>query len=431
MNREKSHRLYEEAKKLIPAGVNSPVRAFLSVGSEPFYVKRAKGAYIFDVDGNRYLDYVASWGAIMLGHAHDGLIEEVKSALEEGTSFGVCHPYEIELAKRIREAVPSMEEMRVVSSGTEATMSAIRLARGFTGKKGIIKFRGCYHGHVDSLLVKAGSGLATFGIPDSKGVPEDLAKHTCVAEFNYLESIPVLAEKANDIACVILEPIMGNMGVILPEEGFLKGVREICDSKGMLLIFDEVITGFRVAYGGAQRLYGIQPDITCLGKIIGGGFPIGAFGGKKEIMERIAPIGDIYQAGTLSGNPIAVRAGIYVLNYLREHHDLYEILGKRGDRLKSGVLERARAHGIPYRINSTTGMLTGFFVEDDVCDYQAAAGSDRRAYEHFFKGMLDEGIFFAPSQFEAAFLTIAHTDEEITRTLDACEKVFQNMKGLL
>ena len=428
MNREKSHILFEAAQKLIPAGVNSPVRAFRSVGSEPFYVKRGKGAYLFDVDGNRYLDYVVSWGAIILGHAHDGLNTEIRAALEEGTSFGACHPYEIELAALICGAFPSMERMRLVSSGTEAVMSAMRLARGFTGKDGIIKFRGCYHGHVDSLLVKAGSGLATFGIPDSKGIPEDLAKHTYVAEFNYLESVQDIIAKTDDIACVILEPIMGNMGVILPEEGFLRGVRELCSAKGILLIFDEVITGFRVAFGGAQSLYNIRPDLTCLGKIIGGGFPIGAFGGRKDIMEKVSPLGDVYQAGTLSGNPIATRAGFYVLSYLKEHQDTYEVLRRRGDELTSDMLACARKHGIPYTINSTTGMFTGFFADGEVRDYDGANGSDRKVYEKYFKGMLDEGIFFAPSQFEAAFLNLSHGDDEISKTLDACEKVFRAFK---
>jgi glutamate-1-semialdehyde 2,1-aminomutase len=304
-------------------------------------------------------------------------------------------------------------------------MSAIRLARGFTGKNGIIKFRGCYHGHVDSLLVKAGSGLATFGIPDSKGVPEDLAKHTHVAEFNHPESVQAITEKIDDIACVILEPIMGNMGVILPEEGFLQAVREICSAKGILLIFDEVITGFRVAFGGAQSLYNIRPDLTCLGKIIGGGFPIGVFGGRKEIMEKVSPLGDVYQAGTLSGNPIATRAGSYVLGYLKEHQDTYEVLRKRGDILKSGMLACACRYGIPYTINSVTGLFTGFFAEGNVRDYDAANASNRKAYEKYFKGMLEEGIFFAPSQFEAAFLTLSHGDDELAKTLDACEKVFR------
>jgi len=416
------------AQRLMPAGVNSPVRAFKSVGSEPFYVKHGKGAYLYDVDGNQYLDYVSSWGAIILGHAHDGLNAAIHAVLEEGASFGACHPHEIELAELICGAFPSMERIRLVSSGTEAVMSAIRLARGFTGKDGIVKFRGCYHGHVDSLLVKAGSGLATFGIPDSKGIPEDLAKHTHVAEFNHAESVQDIIAKTDDIACVILEPIMGNMGVILPEEGFLQRVREICSAKGILLIFDEVITGFRVAFGGAQSLYNIRPDLTCLGKIIGGGFPIGAFGGRKEIMERVSPVGDVYQAGTLSGNPIATRAGAYVLSYLKEHQETYEVLRQRGERLKSGILERARRYGIPYSINSATGMFTGFFAGSDVHDYDAANSSDRKAYEKYFKGMLEEGIFFAPSQFEAAFLTLSHGDDEIAKTLDASEKVFRDFK---
>lgn len=428
MNRERSHALYKAAQKLIPAGVNSPVRAFRSVGSEPFYVRRAKGAYLFDVDGNSYLDYIASWGAIILGHAHDGLNENIHAAVEEGTSFGACHPHEIELAELICEAFPSMERVRLVSSGTEATMSAIRIARGFTGKNGVIKFRGCYHGHVDSLLVKAGSGLATFGIPDSKGVPEDLARHTYVAEFNHLESVEAITKTKEDIACVILEPIMGNMGVILPEASFLKGVRELCSSKGILLIFDEVITGFRAAFGGAQALYGIRPDMTCLGKIIGGGFPIGAFGGRKEIMEKVAPLGDIYQAGTLSGNPIATRAGVYVLRYLKEHPDFYEILRRQGDALKAGMLACARKNGISFTVNGTTGMFTGFFTDNEVGDYEKAGGANRKAYEMYFRGMLEEGIFFAPSQFEAAFLTLFHGDNETAKTLDACERVFKALR---
>ena len=430
MNREKSHKAFEEASRLMPGGVNSPVRAFRSVGSEPFYVKRAKGAYLYDVDGNRYLDYVASWGAIILGHAHEGLIEEVCAALSDGTSFGACHPYEIEIARLLQEAVPSMERLRLVSSGTEATMSAIRLARGFTGKNGVIKCRGCYHGHVDSLLVKAGSGLATFGVPDSKGIPDDLASHTYVAEFNDPASFERITSAVDDIACVIIEPIMGNMGLIPPAAGFLEEVRRICDDNGILLIFDEVITGFRVAFGGAQALYNVRPDMTCLGKIIGGGFPIGAFGGRPEIMDRLAPLGDVYQAGTLSGNPIAVRAGIYVLRYLKEHPEFYGLLRLRGAELKEGMLSCAREQGIPLVINAVTGLFTGFFTHDDVVGYETAMGADRKLYEAFFKGMLEEGFFFAPSQFEAAFLTLSHGDEEVENTLHACRKVFAAMKGL-
>jgi glutamate-1-semialdehyde 2,1-aminomutase len=412
----------------MPGGVNSPVRAFLSVHDEPFYVKRGKGAYLYDVDGNSYLDYVASWGAIILGHADDGVNGEVKQAIEDGTSYGACHPYEIEMAKLITGAFPSIELVRLTSSGTEATMSAIRLARGFTGKSGVVKFRGCYHGHLDSLLVKAGSGLATFGIPDSEGILPDLAKYTFIAEFNNIESVRAIVEGNRDIACVIVEPIMGNMGVVLPENGFLKGLERICRDRGILLIFDEVITGFRVAYGGAQHIYGIKPDITCLGKIIGGGFPIGAFGGRKEIMECLAPLGAVYQAGTLSGNPVAVRAGICVLTYLKEHPEVYAMMGERVDALKAAILGIAKRQGIPYTVNSATGMFTGFFTEHDVRDDKSASAANRMIYERFFKRMLEEGIFFAPSLFEASFVTLSYGDKEMTKTVEACERVF---KGLL
>lgn len=427
MNRKESMRLYESACRLMPGGVNSPVRAFLSVSDCPFFVKRGKGAYLYDVDGNAYLDYVASWGALILGHAHDGLIEEIKASLEEGTSFGTCHPYEVEMAEIITGVFPSMEMMRLVSSGTEATMSAIRLARGYTGKNGVIKFRGCYHGHVDSLLVKAGSGLATSGVPDSSGIPGGLAMHTYVADFNHLESVKtIVAAHGNDIACLIMEPIMGNMGVILPEKAFLAGLEEICRENGILLVLDEVITGFRVTYGGAQHLYGMDPDLTCLGKVIGGGFPIGAFGGKRAIMERLAPLGSVYQAGTLSGNPVAVRAGIYVLKYLREHH-IHQLLRERGEFLREGIAGVAAKTGVDYRINGVTGMFTGFFSKREVSDYETAASSNRAHYERFFKLMLDEGIFFAPSPFEASFLTLSHGESEMSRTIEACERAFKHL----
>ena len=429
MNRQKSNALYDRAVRLMPGGVNSPVRAFQSVNDRPFYVQRAKGAYLFDVDGNVYLDYVSSWGAIILGHAHEGLISVIRQAIEDGTSYGACHPYEVEMAELIVEAFPSVEMVRLTSSGTEATMSAVRLARGWTGKPGIVKFRGCYHGHLDSLLVKAGSGLATYAIPDSSGVPEDLAKHTYVADFNHLDTVWSLVKTNADIGCIILEPIMGNMGVILPEKGFLEGVQEICREKGILLICDEVITGFRVTYGGAQHVYGIDPDITCLGKIIGGGFAIGAFGGKREIMEKISPLGDIYQAGTLSGNPIAVRAGIYVLKYLAENRDVYGLMSRRIEDIAGAVLELAGKYNIPYHINSATGMFTGFFSDSRVWDYDTALLSNRTRYEQFFKGMLAEGIFFAPSQFEASILTLCHEEEEIARTVKAYEKVFRSMSA--
>ena len=419
--------MYERAVRLMPGGVNSPVRAFQSVNDRPFYVERAKGAYIFDVDGNRYLDYVSSWGAIILGHAHDGLIAVIKDAVEDGTSYGACHPYEVEMAQIIADAFPSIDMVRLTSSGTEATMSAIRLARGWTGKPGVIKFRGCYHGHVDSLLVKAGSGLTTFGAPDSAGVPRDLARHTYVADFNHLDTVWAIVKDNPAIGCIILEPIMGNMGVIPPKEGFLKGVQEICKEKDLLLICDEVITGFRVTYGGAQHVYGIDPDITCLGKIIGGGFAIGAFGGRREIMETLAPLGETYQAGTLSGNPIAVRAGIYTLKYLKEHRDLYEAMLQRIEQIGSSVLELARRYGMPYQINSATGMFTGFFSESTVWDYDSALLSSRNRYGAFFKAMLEEGIFFAPSQFEASIVTLCHGDDEAVRTVTAYDKVFYSM----
>ena len=426
MIREKSAQLYEEAVRLMPAGVNSPVRAFRSVNDIPFFVQRAKGAYLFDVDGNAYLDYVASWGAIILGHAHDGLVREAQEAVANGTSYGACHPGEVKLAQLLIDAFPSMEKVRLTSSGTEATMSAIRLARGATGKNGIIKFRGCYHGHADSLLVKAGSGLETYGIPDSAGVPADLARHTYVAEFNHLDSVQSIIDKNKDIACVIVEPIIGNMGVILPEAGFLKGLEELCKGAGALLIFDEVITGFRVAYGGAQHLYGIDPDLTCLGKIIGGGFPIGAFGGKAAIMDHIAPLGAVYQAGTLSGNPVAVRAGLYALGRLKAE-DPYRMMTDKIEHLGREVLEMAARHHIPYRINGVTGMFTGFFTDKDVTDYESASQANRELYGRFFRIMLEEGIFFAPSPFEAAFLTLDHTELEIGKTIEAFERTFKRL----
>jgi len=421
----------EEAGRLIPGGVNSPVRAFMSVHDRPFFVKRAKGSRLYDVDGNAFIDYVASWGAIILGHADEGLIAAVTEALKDGTSYGACHPYEIELARLITEAFPSIDLLRLTTSGTEATMSALRLARGYTGKNGVIKFRGCYHGHVDSLLVKAGSGLATFGIPDSAGVPADLAKHTCVAEFNRLDTVERIMEGSDDIACVIVEPIMGNMGVILPEESFLTGLEALCRKRHVLLIFDEVISGFRGAFGGAQHIYGGDPDLTCLGKIIGGGFPIGAFGGKRHIMERLAPLGDVYQAGTLSGNPVAVRAGLHVLSALkRACGEVYPRLEKAGQSLSKEMTFIAGRHGIPYTVNSTTGMFTGFFSETPVRDYDSAAASDRGLYERFFKAMLDEGVFFAPSQFEASFVTLALDQAEIERTVAACDRVFRDIRSV-
>jgi len=428
MKKKRSEELYDQAVALIPGGVNSPVRAFQSVHSKPFYVARAKGSNIFDVDGNTYLDFVSSWGAIMLGHADDGLAAEIGAAVANGTTFGACHEYEVILARQIIDAFPSMERVRLVSSGTEATMSAVRLARGASGKSGVIKFRGCYHGHVDSLLVKAGSGLATYGVPDSKGILADLAKHTLVAEFNHIDTVSRIVKGESDIACLILEPVMGNMGVILPKKGFLDDVKDLCERHNIILIFDEVITGFRIAYGGAQELYGIRPDLTCLGKIMGGGFPIGAFGGKADLMEMLAPQGDVYQAGTLSGNPVAVRAGSYVLRRLKEENP-YQKLAQKLKSLGEGVGQAAAEQGIPYRINSITSMFTGFFSDQAVVDYKSAVSSDRQRYELFFKGMLEEGIFFAPSQFEAAFLTMTFEDAMVGRAVEAFRRVFRRIKN--
>jgi glutamate-1-semialdehyde 2,1-aminomutase len=424
----RSKELYDHAVSLLPCGVNSPVRAFRSVGGQPFYVDHAKGPYLFDVDGNRYIDFVSSWGAIMLGHADDGLTTEIQAAVADGTSYGACHPYEPALAAAIIDAFPSIEMVRLTSSGTEAAMSAIRLARGATGKAGVIKLRGCYHGHVDSLLVKAGSGLATFGMPDSAGVPADLAKHTFVAEFNHIDSVNRIVKDEADIACLIMEPVMGNMGVILPAKGFLEDVRDICSRSGIILIFDEVITGFRVAYGGAQELYGVKADLTCLGKIVGGGFPIGAFGGRRDLMERLAPQGDVYQAGTLSGNPVAVRAGLYTLRRLREAMP-YEGLRAALAHVAAEVSRIASGAGVPYAVNGLTSMFTGFFNRRDVVDYETASASDSRLYAAFFRAMLGEGVFFAPSQYEAAFLTMAHTGGVLEEVLDICRRVFKKIKA--
>jgi glutamate-1-semialdehyde 2,1-aminomutase len=425
----RSQELYNRAVSLLPCGVNSPVRAFLSVGAKPFYVDHAKGPYLFDVDGNRYIDFVSSWGAIILGHADDGLTAEIQAAVADGTSYGACHPYEPALAAMIAEAFPSIEMVRLTSSGTEAAMSAIRLARGAASKSGVIKFRGCYHGHVDSLLVKAGSGLATYGTPDSGGVPSDLAKHTFVAEFNHIDSVNRIVKDEADVACLIMEPVMGNMGVILPDKRFLEDVRDICSRRGIILIFDEVITGFRIAYGGAQEMYGVKADLTCLGKIVGGGFPIGAFGGRRDLMERLAPQGDVYQAGTLSGNPVAVRAGLYTLTRLKEEMP-YEGLRVALARVATEAARIASDAGVPYAVNGLTSMFTGFFNGRDVVDYETASASDSRLYAAFFRAMLDEGVFFAPSQYEAAFLTMAHTGGVLEEVLDIYRRVFKKIKSV-
>ncbi len=427
MKLDTSIALMERAKKIIPAGVNSPVRAYLSVGGHPPFIKEAKGATITDVDGNTYIDYVASWGPMILGHAHPRVVEALNQATRRGTSYGAPTPLEVEMAEEIIAAVPSMDWVRMVSSGTEATMSALRLARGYTGRSKIIKFEGCYHGHVDSLLVKAGSGGMTFGTPDSAGVPEGLARETLIARFNDLSSVETLfAQYPEEIAGVIVEPIAGNMGMIPPREGFLEGLREITRRHGTLLIFDEVITGFRVGLTGAQGLFGIDPDMTCLGKIIGGGLPVGAFGGKADIMQALAPLGPVYQAGTLSGNPLAVTAGLTTLRILKEE-GVYEQLEEKGAYLGKGVAEAYRDAGISIQSHRVGSMFCNFFTDTPVTDYDTAKSSDTDLFARVFTGLLEEGIYIAPSQFETGFVSLAHTKGDLDRTIEAVRKV---AKGL-
>ncbi len=427
MKRKRSIELYQKALDLIPGGVNSPVRAFKAIGISPTFVDRAKGSKIWDVDGNEYIDYIGSWGPMIMGHGHPKVVAALKKALPKGTSFGAPTPLEVELAAKVKKAFPSMELIRMVSSGTEAVISAIRVARGYTRKDKILKFEGCYHGHGDSLLVKAGSGAATFGIPDSLGIPEDLAKHTLTAPYNDLDEVRRLVDQnPNQIACIIVEPIAGNMGVVLPEDGFLRGLREICSTKGILLLFDEVISGFRAAFGGAQELYGIRADLTCLGKIIGGGLPVGAYGGKREIMEKVAPLGGVYQAGTLSGNPLAMTAGIATLDLLKSKK-LYQDLGRKASYLSEGISKLAHERGIPVCVNHTTGMLTVFFTGGPVRDYQTAKTSDTKRFARFFIEMMNSGIYLPPSQYEAWFISLAHTQKDLDQTLEACEGAFKKI----
>ena len=429
MKTEKSSRLFEEAQKYLCGGVNSPVRAFKAVGMTPLFIERAQGSKVYDVDGNEYVDYVGSWGPMILGHAHPEVVSGLRKAAERGTSYGAPTELEVELAKEVTEAFPSMEQVRMVNSGTEAAMGAIRLARGYTGRDKVIKFEGCYHGHADTLLVKAGSGATTLGIPDSKGIPSDFAQNTLTATFNDLQSVQRLTEAhGEDIACIILEPIAGNMGVVLPEEGFLEGLRAICNDRGIVLIFDEVMTGFRVSYGGAQALYGVRPDLTCLGKVIGGGLPVGAFGGRKEIMERLAPCGDVYQAGTLSGNPLAMTAGLITLRILQQE-GTYEQLAQKSDFLCSGVREITEESALPFRCNQAGAMFTFFFTEGPVRNYATAKRSDTALFSRFFSGMLNRSIYIAPSQFEALFLSLAHTEDDLGRTLEAFRAVFREISA--
>jgi glutamate-1-semialdehyde 2,1-aminomutase len=419
-----SDSLFARAQRVIPGGVNSPVRAFRGVGGNPFFVASAEGCRITDVDGRTYIDFLGSWGPLILGHAAPSLVEAVGEALRRGTSYGAPTGGEVELADLISRAVPSMEMLRLVSSGTEAAMSAIRLARGATGRDAIIKFEGCYHGHADSLLVKAGSGGATFGVPDSLGVPAALAALTITVPFNDLAAVEaVMSARGGEVAAIIVEPVAGNMGVVPPATGFLAGLRTICDAHGSLLIFDEVITGFRIAYGGAQALYGVRPDLTCLGKIIGGGLPVGAYGGARTIMERVAPLGGVYQAGTLSGNPLAVAAGLSALRALASP-DVYARLEEGGAQLQQALEAGAQAAGVALTVNRLGSMLTAFFTESLVTDYASAKRSDTARYGRFFHAMLDGGVFLAPSQFEAAFVSLAHTRADLDEASVVARKAF-------
>jgi glutamate-1-semialdehyde 2,1-aminomutase len=417
-----SESLFNEAKALIPGGVNSPVRAFKAVGLPPRFIRSGKGSRIVDEDGNEFIDYVGSWGPLILGHAHPEVLEAVQTAMKSGTSFGAPTRREVEMARTISDMVPSIEMVRLVSSGTEAAMSSIRLARGYTGRDRIIKFSGCYHGHSDGLLARAGSGAATFAIPDSLGVPGKVVDQTLVLPFNDLEAVRIhIEENPNRLAVVVVEPVAGNMGVVPPKEGFLRGLRDLCNRDGALLIFDEVITGFRVGPGGAQELYGIKPDLTCLGKIIGGGLPAAAFGGPREIMEYLAPVGGVYQAGTLSGNPLAVEAGLATLNILKRDNP-YPQLETKAATLASGMTEILGRKGIPHTVNRVGSMLSLFFHPGPVTSYEEALQADKEAFRRFFGKMLDNGIYLAPSPFEAWFVSASHTDEDIEKTLEAVQK---------
>jgi len=425
--RIRSKEYFKRALKSIPGGVNSPVRACKAVKADPIFFERGEGAYLIDVDGNRYIDYVCSWGPLILGHAHPEVIGSIYFASKKGTSFGAPTWQEVELAELIKNSITSIEKIRLVNSGTEATMSAIRLARAYTGRKKIIKFEGCYHGHVDSLLVKAGSGLATFGIPATPGVPEELTSHTLNLPFNDFSAVEkAFLEYGKEIAAVIVEPIPGNMGVVLPENGFLEFLREITQKYEALLIFDEVITGFRIGPSGAQGKYGINPDLTCLGKIIGGGLPVGAYGGKEEIMNLVSPEGPVYQAGTLSGNPIAVAAGIATLKELLKP-GTYERLEYISEKLERGIREVLKELKLPYQINRAGSMLTLFFTEKEVKDFQSALTSDTEKFAIFWQKMLEEGIYLPPSQFEAWFVSLSHGEKEIEKTISAIYKVLKEM----
>ncbi len=424
---DRSIAAFQEAKELMPGGVNSPVRAFKSVHMDPIFMERGKGSKIYDIDGNEYIDYVLSWGPLILGHTNDRVVEALKKVAELGTSFGAPTVLENELAKLVIERVPSIEVVRMVSSGTEATMSALRLARGYTGRNKILKFEGCYHGHGDSLLIKAGSGVATLGLPDSPGVPEGIAKNTITVPYNDLASVKLAFEQyGEDLAGVIVEPVAGNMGVVPPQPGFLEGLREMTKENGTLLIFDEVMTGFRVGYNCAQGYFNVTPDLTCLGKVIGGGLPVGAYGGRADIMEQIAPSGPIYQAGTLSGNPLAMTAGYETLSQLTP--ESYQEFERKADILEAGITKAAEKYGIPVTFNRAGSMIGFFFTNEDVINYDTAKKSNLEFFAAYYREMANQGVFLPPSQFEGLFLSTAHSDEDIEKTIAAAERAFSKLK---
>lgn len=421
----KSETLFQEAVTVMPGGVNSPVRAFGSVGTTPRFIKSAKGAYLYDEDGSRYIDYVGSWGPMILGHAKEAVIDSVVDACKRGLSFGAATAIEVEMARLVCELIPSIEMVRMVNSGTEAVMSAIRLARGYTGRNKIIKFTGCYHGHSDGLLVKAGSGVMTAGVPDSLGVPAGCTKDTLSAEYNNLNTVTEHFQRCGEeIAAVIVEPVAANMGVVAPKPGFLKGLRSICEEYGALLIFDEVITGFRLGIDGAQGYYGVKPDLTTFGKIIGGGMPVGAYGGRREIMELVSPVGGVYQAGTLSGNPVAMAAGVTQLTILKEHPEYYTELNEKADKFYCNMQEILKKSGYSWQVNHVGSLGCLYFTETEVTDYESAKTSDTEAFADYCKHMMAHGVYLAPSQFEAMFLSLAHTEEILNETLKIMEQYF-------
>ncbi|WP_456465385.1 glutamate-1-semialdehyde 2,1-aminomutase [Persephonella sp.] len=427
MKTERSKELFKEAQRYLVGGVNSPVRAFKALGMEPLFIEKGKGSRVWDADGNEFIDYVLSWGPLILGHAHDQIINAIKQVSNYGTSFGAPTELEIQMAKAVVDAVPSVEMVRFVNSGTEATMSAIRLARGYTGKKKIIKFDGCYHGHGDSLLVSAGSGVATLGIPGTPGIPEELAQLTIVLPYNDIDAVEEAFKKhGDDIACVILEPVAGNMGVVAPSREYHQKLRDITKQYGALLIWDEVMTGFRLALGGAQELYGIDPDLTTMGKVIGAGLPVGAYGGKREIMLHVAPEGPVYQAGTLSGNPLAMAAGLRQLQILKEKNP-YQELDNKGKKLEDGFKQLIDKYGIKATVNRVGSMITMFFTDKEVKNFNDAKSSDLELFNRFYRLMLEKGVYLAPSQFEASFLSTAHSDEDINKTLNAVEDTFKQL----